>query len=132
MYQGKFGIVARWFYNPNIIHMRKIIVKAPRNEELVSQLESIVNAFSNIEAGEELDFDLTNIGWCCPLLVLPISAYVNDTSSSFSLPSKEDTKSYLQTISFPMGIDSVSELEASMQCDAHNFTAVVHRTSTHG
>lgn len=95
--------------------MRKIIVPNPPNGSLIAQLSSLHKTFLGAEVGEKLDFDLSGISWGCPLLILPISAYINDTGSSFTMSEDSKPKSYLDTIKFPGGINSVSSFEALVQ-----------------
>jgi anti-sigma regulatory factor (Ser/Thr protein kinase) len=60
--------------------------------------------------GEKIEFDLSLLKWVCPLLILPVSAYIKDTQSEFKI-NKCSIKSYLTKIGFPDGINSVSSLQ---------------------
>ncbi|MFA6304383.1 MAG: hypothetical protein WCV73_02415 [Patescibacteria group bacterium] len=94
--------------------MKNIIIEKPINDSLPAQLLSLYNAFKNIKDGEDLNFDLNKLVWVSPLLVLPISAYIGSTNSSYNLDNCS-VKEYLSIINFPKGIDSVSSLDEAMQ-----------------
>lgn len=87
----------------------KIEVQPPEDESLRSQLISLYLAFKDTD-GRTL-FDLGRINWLFPLLILPIAAYIQDTDSDFTCPSNPDVSSYLETVRFPSGVESISEVQ---------------------
>jgi hypothetical protein len=87
----------------------KIEVQPPEDESLQSQLISLYLAFKDTE-GQTL-FDLSRINWLFPLLILPVAAYIQDTDSDFICPGNPDVRSYLETVRFPSGVESVSEMQ---------------------
>ena len=50
--------------------MKNIIILKPKNDSLVAQLVSFYETLKNAEPNEQLSFDLSNLTWACPLLVL--------------------------------------------------------------
>ena len=94
--------------------MRKIIISKPKNDFLVAQLESLYKTFINIRPKENLNFDLSLLNWVCPLLILPISAYLNNTRSSYEI-NNSSIRSYLERISFPEGVNSISLFQQRIQ-----------------
>jgi len=94
--------------------MKKIIIPKPQNDSLVAQLESLYRTFINIRPRENLNFDLSSLAWVCPLLILPISAYINNTQSDCEI-NNSPIKSYLERIAFPGGIDSISLFQQRIQ-----------------
>lgn len=94
--------------------MKSIIVSKIDNDSLLSQLGSLYNTFKGVDFGEKLEFDLSSLKWANPLLILPISAYIDATQSQFKMANC-DIESYLGTIGFPKGVDSVSSFERQIQ-----------------
>lgn len=90
--------------------MKNIIIPKPDNDSLISQFGAFYKTFKSVNFGEKLEFDLSLIDWACPLLILPISAYISETQSETKVASCS-IKSYLETIGFPKGVDSVSSFE---------------------
>lgn len=91
--------------------MRIIKVTNPKNDSLIQQLVAFYLVFKSIVPKEKINFDLSQLNWLFPLLILPISAYIQETKSKFILPKDSDVVSYLRTIHFPEGISSVSEFQ---------------------
>ncbi len=91
-------------------NMKNIVIPRPNNDSLVAQLGSLYNTFKGVVFGEKLEFDLSLLDWVCPLLILPISAYINDTQSEFRIDNCS-IKSYLSRINFPNGVSSVSSFQ---------------------
>jgi len=94
--------------------MKNIVIPKPNNESLISQLGSLYNVFKGVNFGEKLEFDLSLLNWVIPLLVLPISAYINETQSKFKID-KCSIKGYLEKISFPNGGSSISSFQRQIQ-----------------
>ncbi len=94
--------------------MKEIIIARPKNDSLVAQLESLYKTFINTKPKENLEFNLSLLDWACPLSVLPVSAYINNTRSNCKT-NDSPIKSYLQRISFPEGIDSISVFQQRVQ-----------------
>ena len=88
--------------------MKNIIVPQPKDDSLISQMAILYQVFSQIKQKEKVNFDLSNLNWVCPLLILPIAAYIHETASKYKLPLNLDISSYLKTIHFPEGVSSVS------------------------
>lgn len=89
--------------------MKEIIVKNTGNS-LTGQLVSLYNTFRDIKEREKISFNLTELKWVNPLLILPISSYCEENKCRYILPCDE-VKSYLNTIHFPAGVDSVSKFQ---------------------
>jgi hypothetical protein len=94
--------------------MEKKIVPKPKNDSLIAQLESLYKTFINTSPKENLNFDLSSLEWVCPLLILPVSAYINNTKSSCET-NNSSIESYLKRIEFPKGIDSISLFQQRIQ-----------------
>jgi anti-sigma regulatory factor (Ser/Thr protein kinase) len=94
--------------------MKKIVVPRPKNDSLLAQLGSLYKTFVNVKPRESLSFDLSFLDWTCPLLILPISAHINDTQSSCEI-GNSPIKSYLEKVSFPKGVDSISLFQQRIQ-----------------
>jgi len=92
--------------------MKKVIVPQPKNDSLIAQLAALYKTFKDIPPKENLEFDLSGLNWFCPLLILPLSAYINVTNSKYA---KNQNQSYLDTIKFPQGVDSISSFEQQVQ-----------------
>lgn len=91
--------------------MDTIKVEIPANDSLKAQLKALYCTFSKIKNNEPYNFDLSGLKWIYPLLILPVAAYSADTRSSSIPPNNEDSRSYLDTIKFPVGVTSVSEFQ---------------------
>lgn len=94
--------------------MEKIVIPKPKNDSLTAQLESLYKTFINIQPRENLNFDLSLLNWVCPLLILPVSAYINNTRSDCEI-NYSPIKSYLEKIGFPKGVDSISSFQQRVQ-----------------
>ncbi len=95
--------------------MQKIIIQPPHDDSLISQLVCLYNSFKDVSFDEPRDFDISNIDWFYPLLVLPISAHINCFGSQFSKDKNKPSQSYLEVIGFPAGVDSVSIFQQQSQ-----------------
>lgn len=95
--------------------MRQVIVTNPQNDSLVAQLLSLHQVFQGVLPEEKLNFNLSSLNWVCPLLVLTLSAYINDTESEFTTDEFCEIKSYLNTIKFPKGVNSISSFQQQIQ-----------------
>ena len=96
--------------------MKEIIVSKPRNDRLIDQLAAFYETFKGVSWGEQLNFNLSKLEWAFPLLLLPLSAYIHYTNSSFSVgKAGKLNQSYLDAIKFPAGIDSVSVFEKQLR-----------------
>ena len=91
--------------------MQNIIVPKPKSESLVAQFISLYQTFAKISKSEKVIFDLSQQDWVYPLLILPISAYIHKTKSGYLPPKNTSANSYLKTICFPGGVDSVTEFQ---------------------
>jgi len=94
--------------------MEKVIVPKLKSDSFVAQLESLYKTFANIQLRQNVNFDLSLLDWVCPLLILPISAYINDTRSNCEI-NNSSIKSYLEKIVFPNGIGSISLFQQRAQ-----------------
>jgi len=94
--------------------MKKIIIPKPKNDSLIAQLESLYKTFINTQHRENLNFDLSLLNWVCPLLILPVSAYINSTRSNCEI-NYSPIKSYLEKMSFPNGVNSISSFQRQIQ-----------------
>lgn len=88
--------------------MKSIIVPNPVEETLVAQLNAVRQSLSGAQANEAVSFDLSRLTFVCPLLLLPLAAYIQRTGSTYINPPPQ-IKSYLDTVRFPSGVSSVDE-----------------------
>jgi len=95
--------------------MKEILIPSTQSDTLVSQLQTLYRTFKNLTAHEQVHFNLENLQWGCPLLILPLSAHISCTGSTFTAPSNANTKSYLDAVSFPAGVDSLSSFEQQIR-----------------
>lgn len=91
--------------------MRTIVIPKPNSDSFVNQLASLYTVFKGATMNEDLSFDLSQLSFTYPFLILPICSYINTTNSSFSIGDGSRIKSYLETIRFPKGVSSVSEFQ---------------------
>lgn len=89
--------------------MKNIIVRNTNNS-LAGQLVSLYNAFRDVKENEKVTFDLSGLKWINPLLILPITSHCEKEECDYVLPDNE-AGSYLDTVRFPIGVDSVSEFQ---------------------
>lgn len=87
--------------------MREIIIPQPKDESFKAQLLALYETFRNITIGEKVNFNLDSIDWVFPILILPITAYIKHTGSIYTIRDDHRTKSYLDSVHFPLGIDSI-------------------------
>jgi len=110
--------------------MRTITVPSPKDESLNAQLLSLYSTFKDVSSGEMLNFDLSNIDWFYPLLILPISAYLFDIKGNFEIDKTNGVSSYLNTIKFPNGIDSVSTFWQQIQKEKNYIPISILKASS--
>lgn len=91
--------------------MQTITVSIPQKDSLIAQFISLYQTFSKINKFEKVTFDLSRLGWVYPLLILPITAYIYETKSEYLSPQNVSANSYLKTVYFPDGIDSVKNFQ---------------------
>jgi len=102
--------------------MKEIIIPNNRSDAIPQQLLTLYSSFKNVGKGEKVNFNLEEVNWVFPLIILPLSAYIYFTGSSFTLGNFA-VKSYLDTIGFPKGVDTVSMFEQQLQ-KGKNFVPI--------
>ncbi|MDR3583397.1 MAG: hypothetical protein P4L62_03505 [Candidatus Pacebacteria bacterium] len=93
--------------------MKEVVVLKPKNSSLSGQLVSLYLALKDQGERKKLNFNLSKIDWAYPFLILPLSAYINSTKSSYTAAGS--VKSYLDAVKFPEGIDSVFSFQKEIQ-----------------
>ncbi len=88
--------------------MKTILIPKPAGDSLVEQLSSFYMTLKGLDGAEKICFDLSNLVWACPVLLTPLAAYIQTTSSTFKIPHSHPIKPYLESIQFPDGIDFIS------------------------
>jgi len=101
--------------------MKSLKIIKPNNDTLVAQLASLYLTFKGVLPKEIVEFDLSTLNFICPLLVLPLAAYIDETRSKTI--GTEKHQSYLSTIKFPDGIDTVNSFQQQIQLDK-NFVPI--------
>lgn len=95
--------------------MVEIIIHQPKNNSLVAQLVCLYDLFKDTNFFEPHFFNISKIDWFYPLLILPLSAHINCCGSKYCKDEKKISHSYLNAISFPYGVDSVSIFQQQVQ-----------------
>lgn len=93
--------------------MVDIAITVPRvqDDSLLGVLRALYSTLSNTSISNSYHFDLREVQWVHPLLVLPLSAFIRASGSKYDLDKTTAVGSYLDTMSFPLGIDKLSPLE---------------------
>ena len=91
--------------------MKEVIIKSRNSEDLLQQLISLYSIFKNIEKGEKIIFNFNKVKWLNPIILLPITSYIEKTKSSFIESGDKNTNDYMNTVCFPKGIDSIIDFE---------------------
>ncbi|MFH1946633.1 MAG: hypothetical protein ABIJ23_00535 [Candidatus Magasanikbacteria bacterium] len=94
--------------------MDVIKIKNPKGDQLPHQLIALYETFKNIEPRIAINFDFSEVNFFNPLLLLAICSYIEDTDSQYT-NLNNNISSYLSAVSFPKGIDSISEFEKELQ-----------------
>jgi len=94
--------------------MKNVQIRISNNDNFIQQFGVLYSTFKNIDKMERVNFDLTAARWLCPVIILPIAAYITKTRSTFVKTQNSSTDAYLDTIHFPKGINSVGELEKAV------------------
>ena len=102
--------------------MRETKVPNYRSDALSQQVLALYHSFKNIGRGEKVDFNLEDVSWAYPLIVLPLAAYIYSTGSTYKF-GNSSAQSYLETIGFPQGVDSVSTFEEQLH-KGKNFVPI--------
>lgn len=98
--------------------MKTIIIPQATNDSFIEVLRTLYLTLQNTTAQESYKFDLEQCQWVHPLLVLPLSAFINVSGSTYLLDGKTASGSYLNTICFPQGISALSPLQHYAQSNA--------------
>lgn len=91
--------------------MKELIIEQPKGDRIVDQLASAYYALKQLDKDEKAKFDLSKLKFVSPLLVSMLAIYINDTESDCILPKDEAVNSYLNTIAFPKGLTSISNIQ---------------------
>lgn len=95
--------------------MKQVSIKTVKDDNFILQLNVLYSIFKNIENGEKIGFDLSKAQWLCPIVVLPIAAYIQKNNSCHTKSELDVVNGYLSAISFPGGINSVTNFEKAIQ-----------------
>lgn len=95
--------------------MKNIPIFDQKSDNLIQQFGSLYSIFRNVKKDEEIHFDISKTRWLCPIIVLPVAAYIAKTNSTFTQSENKTTEAYLKTIHFPKGISSATEFEQYVQ-----------------
>lgn len=86
--------------------MKKIVIPTTQSDNLTAQLKCLYQTFKQFKFGEQVEFDLSNLQWACPMLVLPLAAYIQESGSTYK---NSKIESYLSNMHFPGGVQSIPE-----------------------
>lgn len=90
--------------------IKSIKVINPNNNSFEAQLFALFDTFhqiKDIKNKKEICFDLSDINWIYPILILPICAYIYENKNKHIPPKNEKVSQYLNTINFPTGVTSM-------------------------
>lgn len=91
--------------------MREVKVPRPKSESFTHQLECFYGVFQNVPVKSDIYFDLSNVNWVTPVVLLPIAAHLRGTRGNYKIPNSKKVKNYLKSIRFPMGANTLSALQ---------------------
>jgi len=94
--------------------MREIIIPNNKSDALPQQLQALYNCFKGIGVNERVKFNLKELTWVSPMVILPLCAYAYSTKSQVEYGGTA-IKDYLASISFPDGVDTISAFEKQAQ-----------------
>jgi len=97
--------------------METIIIPQPKDNSLITQLVCLYKILKDTKFSDPHNFDVSNINWFYPLLILPLSAHINCFKSTYCGDENNINHSYLDAINFPYGVDSVTIFQ--QQSHAH-------------
>ena len=89
--------------------MEKIVISTTQSDNLTAQLKCLYETFKQFKFGEQVEFDLSNLQWACPMLILPLAAYIQKSGSIFVSHRNNKIESYLSNVHFPDGVQSMPE-----------------------
>lgn len=89
--------------------MKTIKIQIPKNSKWISNLSTLYNIFKGLKPNEQVTFDLSNMSWCAPSLILPIAAYLDHNHGYYVFSKNQNINDYLKTIHFPVGLHKVSQ-----------------------
>ena len=75
--------------------MEKIVISTTQSDNLTAQLKCLYETFKQFKFGEQVEFDLSNLQWACPMLILPLAAYIQKSGSIFVSHRNNKIESYL-------------------------------------
>lgn len=109
--------------------MEQVIIPRNTSDLIEAQFEVLYNVFKDKSRDEDLEFDLSQIQWVHPLVILPISAYINDTHSKYILESCK-ISTYLDAMKFPQGVDSIDLFRQAIISGRSYIPITVFRKAT--
>jgi len=96
--------------------MKEIVISDYKSDALREHLLALYNCFKGTRANEKVKFNLNGLTWASPLVILPICAYANNTGSIVECGgTSAAVKDYLQWVSFPNGVNTISAFEQQIQ-----------------
>lgn len=103
--------------------MKQVKIKTIKDDNFILQLNALYSIFRNTENNEKIEFNLEQACWLCPIVLLPVSAYIQKTDSEYIKSSQETVNAYLNAICFPRGVNSVTNFEKLLQ-DKKSYTPI--------
>ena len=97
--------------------MKEVKLQPPENNKLLTQIRAMFRTFQGVGGEQPVEFNFADVEFAYPALILPIAAHIYSTDSTYSKVSDEGVSSYLQTISFPEGVEKVGDLEKEVRSD---------------
>lgn len=108
-----------------------ITIPQVRDDSLVGVLRTLYATLANTSVQRQYHFNLCQIPWVHPLLVLPLSAFIQKSGSTYDLNKLSDVGKYLQMMSFPQGIDALSPLQQyGLGDQSYTPISILRNTST--
>lgn len=93
--------------------MKDVTITLPQlsDDSLVGALRTLYATLANTLVQRQYHFNLRPVQWVHPLLVLPLSAFIQKSGSTYEVDNLSDAGKYLKMMSFPQGIDSLPPLQ---------------------
>lgn len=92
------------------------------NSDTKKQLKSLIELFQNFQ--KEGLFDFSKIDWMQPILLLPLSAFIDKNNFEYKNISS-DISDYLNIVKFPKGVDNKNALQKILKLSNKTYTPII-------
>lgn len=91
----------------------KFVVEKPNYNNLPNHFAAVYKAFRSNLLSDGDEIDLSGLEFVNPLTILPIATIASSHNCKVTLPKDSNASSYLTTIHFPRGVESVAKTKGS-------------------